>query len=167
MRNKSGFSMLEVLIVIVIMALMMGFGVPYILGWLPHYRARNAARDIHSNMQIARMAAIKEHRPCTVTFDSDGYKVYFDDPSNHNNVYDAGSDQLLKAVNLAEEYKGDVIPDGMTLPDNSVTFLSNGLIESTLGSVSRTVAVATAERDRRWVLSISPTGGVRITPPDE
>ncbi len=109
MRNESGLTIIEVLTVIVIMAIMMGIGFPYIIGWLPSHRARNAARDVHSTMQSARMTAIKEHQPCTVTFDANGYKVYFDDPGNHNYVYDAGTDQLLKEINLASKYKNDVI----------------------------------------------------------
>jgi Tfp pilus assembly protein FimT len=159
--------MLEVLIVVTIMAIMMGFGIPYILGWMPNYRARNAARDVHSNLQSARMTAIKEHRACTVTFGANGYTIYFDDPDNHDYVFDKDdtNDQLLKEVNIAEEFKNDVVYGGTTLPDNSVTFLSNGLIEALLGNASRTISITTADGSRNWVITVSPSGGVRTTLP--
>ena len=168
MRNKSGFTIIEVLIVIVIMAVMMGFGFNYIIGWLPGFRARNAARDVYSNLQSARMTAIKQHQRCTVTFRNsgvnDGYDIYFDDDGDLQ--YDNGETKL-REVNFTQ-YKGDVVynsaesGNGVSFVDNSVTFLPNGLIANTQGGSTRIVYLQTVNGDRQWEIAVSPAGGVNI-----
>lgn len=168
MRNKSGFTILEVLVVIVMLSVMMGIGFNYITGWLPNFRARSAARDVFSNLQSARMAAIKTHKRCTVTFrdsgTNDGYDIYID--ANGNFQYDNGEDScspnLLKnSINLSE-YKGDAIFNGVTLPDNSVTFLPNGLIDNTQGTSSRKVTIQTKDGGLQWEIEVTAAGGVSI-----
>ena len=156
MRKKSGFTVLEVLIVITIMAVMMGFGIPYILGWLPNYRLRSAARDVHSNLQLARITAVKEHVNCTVSFTKtggviDGYIIYLD--ADNSRTLDTANETMVKPpvtfpgnpnyaespnyndVNFDNGNPGDTngSPDGVNFNDNgdgqpSVTFLPNGLI---------------------------------------
>jgi len=146
MRNKTGFTILEVLIVIVIMGVMMGIGFNYIMGWLPSYRIRQAVRDVHSNLQLARMEAIKKHVNCAVSFTKtgnviNGYVIYMD--LDNDRQRDAG-ERLLRTV-LLTEYEGDVsfdtnqtgsnppaTGDGVTFPVNAigqptVSFRTNGL----------------------------------------
>jgi len=134
MRNQKGFTMIEVFIAIAIMAIMMGIGFPYISGWLPNHRLRNATRDIYSNMQLARMTAIKEHVCYTAVFtessgDIIGYTIFRD--ANRNQVQDT-DDTELKTVNLTlEPYKNDykdVYFDKANTAFTNVTFLTNGLI---------------------------------------
>ena len=103
MRNQQGFTMIEVLSVIMIMAIMMGIGFPYIIGWLPNHRLRNATRDIYSNMQLARMTAIKKHVCYTAVFIESsgeiiGYKIYMD--VNRNQIQDLPDDTALKTVDF-------------------------------------------------------------------
>ncbi len=171
MRNKSGFTIIEVLIVIVIMAVMMGMGFNYIIGWLPNYRARNAARDIHSTRHSARMTAIKEHKRCTVTFtksggEVDGYVVYFD--ANDDLQYNPADDgKAIKKVSM-DDYKGDVwfdtsqSGDGVTLNNDSVTFLSNGLIDTAATGNSGKNVYLKNSTGREWQVSVSAAGGVKI-----
>ncbi len=168
MRNKSGFTLVEILIVIVIMAVMMGFGFNYITGWLPGFRVRAAARDVYSNLQSARMTAIKRHQRCAVTFKNsgtnDGYFIFFDDDGDLQ--YDTG-EEILRQVNFSE-YKGDAVynsaqtGNGVSFTNNTVTFLPNGLIDITQGAATGTVYLQTANGDRQWEVSVSPAGGVNI-----
>ena len=77
MRKRSGFTIIELIIVIAILGILTAVGVPNFLSWLPKYRLKSAARDLYSNMQLAKMAAIKANGNCSVTYSSnpDQYTV--------------------------------------------------------------------------------------------
>ena len=77
MRKKSGFTLTELVIVIVVLGILTAVGVPNFLSWLPKYRLKSAARDLYSNMQLAKMAAIRANGNCSVTYSSspDQYTV--------------------------------------------------------------------------------------------
>ena len=166
MRNKSGFTIIEVVVVIMIMAVMMGIGFPYIMGWLPNFRLRNATRDVHSNLQSARMTAIKQRVNCTVSFVSftddnytkangteNGYQIYLD--GNNNNQYDGKpDDRMLKQVfvqhptdSSKSAYSNDVTIASVNFTNNglnepSITFRSNGLL---FGTSNGTVTLARSD----------------------
>src|SRR4030042_6820378 len=69
MKREHGFTMLELLITIVILCILMGLAIPGFSSWLPKYRLRGAVRDIYSNLQYAKMVAVKDRARCGVLFD--------------------------------------------------------------------------------------------------
>ena len=60
MKRDQGFTMLELLITIVILCVLLGLSIPGFSSWLPKYRLRGATRDIYSNLQLAKMTAVKD-----------------------------------------------------------------------------------------------------------
>ena len=68
--KESGFSLIELLVVIVIFAILAAIAIPAFSNWLPSYRLRQAARDVYSNLQRAKVNAIKSNTE---------WRVYFDD----------------------------------------------------------------------------------------
>lgn len=77
MRNQSGFSIYELLVVIAIVAILTAIAIPNYFAWLPKQRLKNAAADLRSNIQHARLVAVKENESCTVSFNlvNDTYTV--------------------------------------------------------------------------------------------
>jgi len=69
-RQNAGFTLIEVPVVIVIMAILAAIAIPGFSGWLPDYRLRQAARDLYSNLQRAKINAIKSNSEWRVYFDS-------------------------------------------------------------------------------------------------
>lgn len=71
MRKYSGFTVIELMVVIAIILVLAGIAVPNFIGWLPKYRLNKAANDIKSMIQNARLRAIKENARVVILFDPD------------------------------------------------------------------------------------------------
>ena len=69
-KRQTGFTLIELMVVIGIIAIMAGFAVPAVMNWLPNYRLKAAARDLYSNMQKARFEAVKTNSGYAVLFDT-------------------------------------------------------------------------------------------------
>ena len=70
-KKNSGFTLIELLVVIVVVGIFVAIGVPNFMSWLPKYRLKSAVRDLYSNMQLAKMTAVKSNQDCTVTYSTD------------------------------------------------------------------------------------------------
>jgi type IV fimbrial biogenesis protein FimT len=75
MRNNSGFTILEMMVVIGIAAIMAAIAVPGFIGWFANYRLRSGAEEIQSTLQLARLTAIKQNKAATVSFNT-GNETY-------------------------------------------------------------------------------------------
>jgi len=71
MKQKSGFTLVELLVVLAVLAIFFAIGVPNFMNWLPKYRLKSAARDLYSNMQLAKMTAVKSNTNCSITYSTD------------------------------------------------------------------------------------------------
>ncbi len=67
-EKQRGFTLIEVVMVIAIIAILLTIAVPAINGWLPNYRLRSAARAIYSDFQRAKFAAVKEREDVVISF---------------------------------------------------------------------------------------------------
>ena len=67
-ENSKGFTIIELMIAIGIIAIIAAVAVPNIIGWLPNYRLKSAARDLYSNFQKAKMEAAKRNESVVINF---------------------------------------------------------------------------------------------------
>jgi len=97
LKNNKGFSLVETMTVIGIVAIMGTFAVPPMISWLQNKGLNSAARDLYSNMRKAQSIAVKNNRNCVVSFDgATGYTVYVD--MNKNYVHDAGEEMIAQVI---------------------------------------------------------------------
>jgi prepilin-type N-terminal cleavage/methylation domain-containing protein len=66
---RRGFTVIEVLVVLAVASVLFGIAIPSFLAWLPGLRLSSAARQVATDLQLARMKAISENTSYTVTFD--------------------------------------------------------------------------------------------------
>ena len=70
MRNNSGFTIMEIMVVIGIIAIAGAIAVPGFIGWFPNYKLRSGAEDIQSTLQLTRQTAIKQNKTAIVSFNT-------------------------------------------------------------------------------------------------
>jgi len=68
MRGARGFSLIEVLIVISIIAILCTIAIPSYVSWVSNRRLQSAASEVKSVIQIAKSMAVKENVNVVITF---------------------------------------------------------------------------------------------------
>ena len=114
LQYQSGFTLMEVMVVIGIVGIISAIAIPNFIGRLPDYRLRSATRDIVSCMQEAKLRAVKENAQVVVIFNqnTESYVSFIDTvPAGGNWAVD-GTETIVKQVTL---------PSGIDIQSNPLT----------------------------------------------
>lgn len=126
LKNR-GFSTIELVVIIGVVAALAAISVPIFKNFSPSYNSKLAVRDIVSQMQLARVHAIKNRVTAVVAFypktfspanQANSYLIYED--TNDNWIHDAGENQLVSRTYMPAE-----------VSISSAIFTANGSGEST------------------------------------
>jgi Tfp pilus assembly protein FimT len=118
MQKRSGFTLMQLVLVIVLLAIVTAAGVPNFLSWLPKYRLKSAARDLYSNLQLAKMSAVRANTKCKI--------LYYKNPDRYS------VDLLKKTIRLSDYGSGIRFqgPNDQTFAVPVITFNSRGTSNS-------------------------------------
>ncbi|MDH3974807.1 MAG: GspH/FimT family pseudopilin [Deltaproteobacteria bacterium] len=95
LNNESGFTMIELILVIAILGVLSSIAALSGKDMYDNYKTRGAARQLYSDMQYARLSAIKGGRPWVVDFmDDKSYRVMIKDST------------VYKTINIPLQFKG-------------------------------------------------------------
>ena len=175
--DKRGFTTVELVVTAAVIVALTAISVPIISSFAPSYNAKQAASKIVSQMQLARVHAIKNRVTTIVAFypesfipadQANSFLIYED--NNSNWVQDAGENILLSRTYM---------PPKVNLL--SATFTPNGsgeLTETTsCGFDSQGVAARTGatyvignvdlknDKDQRRTISLNASGKTKISMP--
>ena len=64
----SGFTLLELIVVIVMIGIITAIAIPAFSAWIPDYRLKAAVQELYSNMQLAKLTAIRTNNKCRLVF---------------------------------------------------------------------------------------------------
>lgn len=120
MRKKSvrGFTIIEVMVVIVIIGIMAGIAAPNFMNYLVSRRLSGATMQLYGDLMNARMQAVSQNKWVALMIDNDHqYKIFPDD--NKNGAADDGG---IINKDLHPDY-GDVT---FSTSPVTVTFYPNG-----------------------------------------
>ncbi len=141
MYNQKGFSLLELIVVVAVIAVVAGILIPVYFTMKPTIRVNGAARQIQGDFMWAKMRAVSENNDYVIAFgtagtppdiSNDTYYIYDDDDGNFSTVGTETS-ELVKTVVISDEYKGvgygytvSKRTDNVTNLTEAVTFNSGG-----------------------------------------
>jgi prepilin-type N-terminal cleavage/methylation domain-containing protein len=127
LSDHQGFSLIEVAVVVAMIALLAALSAPVMSGYGPSYNSKKAAREIVSQMQLARIHAIKNRVNTVVVFypndffpaeQANSFLIYED--ANNDWVQDSDENVLVQRTYMPRQV--NLI---------SATFTSNGSGEAT------------------------------------
>jgi len=167
LEKNGGFTLFELLVVIAILSALSAMTIPSINSWRQNLQLNSATRDIYSNLQKAKLEAIKTRTNCFVSFDANGYVIYLD--TNKNLVQDTDEPDII-SVSLSDydnvSFDTSKGGDGLTFKDTekgiafSMTGLPRILDLTELGSGS--IFLKQDNRDKTAEISISKAGSIKI-----
>ena len=164
-KRNTGFTLVEMIIVIALIAILSAIAVPNIVVWRQNSQLSSAIQNVYSNFQKAKIEAVKRKTYCTVTFGVDSYVIYVD--SDKDLVQDPG-EEVIASISLSDY--GNVSfdtseggGDGLTFsnPTNGIAFSATGLVKNSAGSGSGSVYLK-HDNNRTARVVLSPSGSIRL-----
>jgi prepilin-type N-terminal cleavage/methylation domain-containing protein len=79
MKKNSGFTLIELMIVIAVMAIVASIGVPSFVGWRSEAKLRSAVSLLRADFEMAKSRARIENNFVAMVFNTNGYTIFIDD----------------------------------------------------------------------------------------
>jgi prepilin-type N-terminal cleavage/methylation domain-containing protein len=138
--NQKGFTLIELVCVMVIIAIGAVLLAPGIGSWLPYYRLKGATRDVTSMLRLAQLRAVATNTPYQVVFDTVNGSYVLQYQTTGGYVADGGTQSLPTGVNVSTDF-GTVarFQTNSTATDqgNNVILTGNIALSNTKGSTKR------------------------------
>ena len=152
-----GFTLLEFLVTLVVISIMVTIGIPSFHSMITKHRLKGATEAIYSDLQLARLEAIKRNKNITLSFhegDNNNwcYAIHNGDTCDCNIAANCKLDDHASKVTSGREYKDVTLVTN--LRQNSTSFhpirgtANNGSIILSASEKSSKVIVSTRGRIR-------------------
>jgi len=165
--KNSGFTVIELILVIGILGIVAGFGAPLLKDHLTNMKAKAAARDIYSAFQTAKLEAVKENESVAAVFTTGtyspggavgGFQLFVDNGAGAGGTAEDlalnGSESSIITVVMPKKVS---LVTAVFTAGNGVNFTGQGL---PLNSSSGNVVVRTSNRWYR--INLSPAGNINM-----
>jgi type IV fimbrial biogenesis protein FimT len=168
MKKDAGFSLMELMVAIGILAILAAIAIPGLIGWRDKAQLGRAARDVYSTFQKAKIEAVRRNTPITITFRSveEDYIVYVD--ADDDWTYDPG-EEIAPAIPWSN-YPGVSIDasqgggDGLSFanPADGIQFTPNGFARDNTDALAGGTVYINNHSNKKISIVVSPAGNIRI-----
>jgi len=172
MRNESGFSLLELMVVIGILALAAATAMPNYVNWRENAQMGKATRELYGNIQKAKMTAVRTNQYCTVAFNHGGYDIVVFVDNDRDLVLDAGEEVVSRifwssygSVGFDTDHPDDATGTGIDFsgtPGSAISFAPDGLPRDNTNSLADGTVYLDNKNGKKRCLLVSIAGGVVI-----
>ena len=158
LKKQKGFSLIELMVAVSIIGILLAIAIPGFIKMAPRMKLKGAARDVVSDIQLAKTMALRDRKTYSIQFDSSGYTVRKDGTVKKTvNISDYPGVQFGSGHGkISEDLGAGNTSDGVTFDGNKITFNTN----STIGKVGG-VYLKNDDNTTYAVLCISTAGGVK------
>jgi len=151
-KKQSGFSLVELMVVLSIMAVIAAVCIPAVVNALPAYRLEHAARQLSGQLRKARSTAIRENRKVEVRFFA-GQRTY---------RIDGRTMTLAEGITFGYGHARRPAGAGRVLPSDGITFRSNRITFNARG-IGTCSGYAYLQNERGRTIAIGATTAGNIS----
>lgn len=150
-KQNGGFTLMEIIVVVAIMAISTTIAIPAFMKMLPGIRLNGAARQVMGDLMDARMEAVKHNNEYKVFFLNNNHEYKILNDIDGDGVDDGGS-ETSRTVDIHDNYEGVTIS-----ANGDPVFNAKGLASSL-----KTITVQNSEGGCKKV-TVAITGRVKIS----
>lgn len=154
--NKTGFTLIEMMIVLAIMGIMSAIAAPNFMYYMAERRLNGAARMMMSDLMAARQKAVSQNNKFRVIFNANHREYTILDDNNGNGEADTG--EATEVRDIWNDYFDVTLsdPDNSASPPTSPIFYTRGTAWGT------TVKLTSSRTDTSKYVKVASTGRVKI-----
>ena len=147
-KNNYGFTLVELMIGIAIIAILTATAIPAIKAWIPNYRLKAAGRDLFSTLQKVRLLAVKKNSTHAVLFDTAAGTYQIFNSSGADNTWGTADDIPERPPTALSNYGSGIayghgnatinatVAGGGIFPGDDVSYTGNMLAFNSRGMLA-------------------------------
>ncbi len=169
--RDTGFSLVEVVVVLSLLSILSTIAIPSFLDWLPHYRLKSATRDLYSNMQRAKIGAIKNNKDWALVFEPTNRRYLLCSDKGTDDVWSATGDNTIETIAQLADYQSGVgyghdnvnsDISGDDFPTDDVSYNSNVAVFNSKGTGSSGYVYLENEKSSAYAVGSQSSGVIEL-----
>ena len=153
MQKDTGFTLLELMVVVAMVAILTAIAIPNTISWQNNAKLNGDVFNLRGDLEMAKLRAIKENANVAVLYNANGYEIFIDNGDGGgvaDNWVRDGAEVLLTNKQLS---------DGVTMTTN---FTSSRARFTDRGRCNGGTAVITNSAGTTKSIVVSIIGRIRV-----